>query len=154
MACVQTVTRTALEVRQTLLVVQHTNADHKQSLGSIVEVVDAVKDAVKGVAKGVADGAIVGGSSALTVTIVPTTLASGRCGVNVALDEINTCTERKRSKLRTAGETRRAAPPSGTTRKLARRLHVPNPRTNLASLPTLAEQTQPSPTAQVLQARS
>ena len=60
--------------------------DHTQSLGSIVAVVDAVKGAAKGVAKDAADEAIVGGSNALTVTIVPTTLALGKCSDPVALN--------------------------------------------------------------------
>jgi hypothetical protein len=58
------------------------NADHTQSLGSIVVVVDAVKDAAKGVA---AEGTVEG-SNALTVTIVPTILASGRCSDNLTLN--------------------------------------------------------------------
>ena len=49
-------------------------------------VVDAVKGAAKGVAKDAADEAIVGGSNALTVTIVPTTLALGKCSDPVALN--------------------------------------------------------------------
>jgi hypothetical protein len=86
MACAKTVMRTAIEVCQIPLFMYHMINDHAQSLGSIVAVVDAVKGAARDAARDAADEATVEGSSVLTVTTVPTTLASGKCSDPVALN--------------------------------------------------------------------